>query len=119
LVEALLLQLRDSNHSSGQLDVVLLSIQCLLGLAFHCDDAGRSRYLEIEVGVVGDGHELDVTWPSQDDMVWPGEVDHLEGERLNTIVARISESDMQIYLPEWGGLLAQDHSVERVRASLE
>jgi hypothetical protein len=52
-------------------------------------------------------------------MVGSKEVDHLEGERLCTVVARVFESDRHINLPEGDGLLAQNHFVEWVRAGLE
>jgi hypothetical protein len=52
-------------------------------------------------------------------VVWSGEVDHLEGERLNAVVARVSKSNGQIDLPEGNGLLAQNHSVEWVRTGFE
>jgi hypothetical protein len=52
-------------------------------------------------------------------VVWSGEVDHLEGERLNAVVSRVSKSNGQIDLPEGNGLLAQNHSVEWVRTGFE
>jgi hypothetical protein len=36
------------------------------------DDPDRARHLELEVGVVGDGHELGVAWPSQHRVVVKG-----------------------------------------------
>jgi hypothetical protein len=113
------LQLNGSDRGCDQLDVVLLAVQCSLGLGLHGDDAGRPRYLELEVGIVGDGHELDVTWSPQYDVVGSGEVDHFEGERFSAVVVRISESDRQINLPKGDGLLAQNHSIEWVWAGLE
>ena len=50
--------------------------------ATHSDDVVRPRYLQLEVGVVGDRHELGVAWPSQDGVVGPCKVHHLEGEDL-------------------------------------
>jgi hypothetical protein len=76
-------------------------------------------YLELEVGVTGDGHELDVAWSSHDDMIRPREVDHLEREHLGAVVARISEGDRQGDLPEGAGLLARDHFIEWVWDALE
>jgi hypothetical protein len=85
----------------------------------HSDDASRSLYLELEIGIARDGHELDVTWPPQDSTVGSREVNHLEGEHLYVAVACISESDMQTDLPEWDGLFTWDHYVERVWVGLE
>ena len=44
------------------------------------DDPTWAQHLELEVGVVGDGHELRVTWSPQNGMVDRGEPDYLEGE---------------------------------------
>jgi hypothetical protein len=108
-----------SDRWGGQLDAVLLAAQHLLRLGLHGDDPGGFRYLEFEVSVVGDGHELDITRPPQYDVVRPGEVDYLECEHLGAIVARISEGDRQGDLPMRDGLFARDHSVERVWPALE
>jgi hypothetical protein len=58
------------------------------------------------VGIAGDGHELDMTWSSQDDVVRLGEIDHLERECLGAVVARISEGDWQSDPQEGDGLLS-------------
>jgi hypothetical protein len=52
-------------------------------------------------------------------MVRLGEVDHLESEHFGVVVACIFEGNMQIDPPEGDGLLAQDHSIEWMRAVLE
>jgi hypothetical protein len=44
------------------------------------DDPIRARHLELEVGVVGDSHELGVAWSSQHRMVGSSEPDDLKGE---------------------------------------
>jgi hypothetical protein len=44
------------------------------------DDPVRAWHLELEVGVVGDGHELGVARSSQHRMVGPSEPNYLEGE---------------------------------------
>jgi hypothetical protein len=77
------------------------------------------NHLELEVGISGDGHELDVTWPPQDDMVRPGEVGHLESEHFGAVVACVPKSYRQSNLYEGDKMLAQDHSVERVWAASE
>jgi hypothetical protein len=62
-------------------------------LGLHCDDLGGPGYLELDVGVAGDGHELDVTWLSQDDVVRFKEVDHLKREHLGVVVVCVSKGD--------------------------
>jgi hypothetical protein len=44
------------------------------------DDSLRARHLELEVGVVGDGHELGVARSSQHRVIGPSEPNYLEGE---------------------------------------
>jgi hypothetical protein len=61
--EAQLPLLGCSDCGNCQLDAVLLAIQRLLGLGLHGDDIGGSGYLELEVGIARDGHELHITWP--------------------------------------------------------
>jgi hypothetical protein len=73
-----------------------------MSLGLHSDNADRSQYLELEVHVAGDGHELDVTWLPQDDMIRPRKVDHLKGEHLSVVVSHVSQGDRQIKLPEGG-----------------
>jgi hypothetical protein len=64
-IEVQLLQLSgsgcDNYHGSSQLDAILLIVQCSFGLGVHGDDAGKPRYLELQVGVAGDDHQLNVT----------------------------------------------------------
>jgi hypothetical protein len=71
----------------------LLIVQGPLSLGLHGDDVGWSLYLELEVGVAGNGHGLDVAWPPQDDVIRSEEVDHLKGEHLGAVVAHVSEGD--------------------------
>jgi hypothetical protein len=52
-------------------------------------------------------------------VVRPGEVNHLKHKHLSVVVARVSEGDRQSDLPEGDGLLAQDHSIEGMWATLE
>ena len=47
--------------------------------AAHGDDVVKSQHLQLEVGVVGDHHELGVAWPPQDGMVGPQKDHYLEG----------------------------------------
>jgi hypothetical protein len=111
-----LLQLGGSDRGHGQLDVALFAVQCSLGLGLYGVDISRPWYLQLEVGVVGDGHELDITLPPQDDVVRSGTVDHLEGEHLGAVVVHVSKSGRQTDLLKGDGLLAWDHSIEWVQA---
>jgi hypothetical protein len=71
----------------------MLIVQCLLSLGLHGDDPGRPGHLELEVGVAEDGHELYIARSSQDDVIRPGEVDHLKCKRFGVVVAHASKSD--------------------------
>jgi hypothetical protein len=97
----------------------LLTVQRSLHLGLLNDGPSWSKYLKFEVGVAGDGHELDITWLPQDDVVGPREVNYLKHERLSVVVAHVSESDWQGDPLEWDRLFARDHSVEWVWAALE
>jgi hypothetical protein len=52
-------------------------------------------------------------------VVRPKEVDYLKRECLNALVAHVSEGDRKGDLPEGDRLFAEDHSLERVWATLE
>ena len=77
------------------------------------DDPAWAQHLELEVGIVRDGHELCVTRSPQNGMVDRGEPDYLEGEGLCPIVGRILEADRQVDLPDRYGLLSWHNAVER------
>jgi hypothetical protein len=64
------------------------------------DDPVGAWHLELEVGVVGDGHELGVARPSQHHVVGPSEPNHLEGEGFLLEVGGSPEADGQVNLPE-------------------
>ena len=51
------------------------------------------RHLQLEVCIVGDGHELRVAWTSQDGVVGSVEPDHLEGKGLRPIIGWIPKGD--------------------------
>ena len=72
-----------------------------------------TRHLQLQIGVVGDDHELHVAWTSQDGVVGSVEPDHLEGKSLHPIIGRIPKGDGQINLPKWHGLLSRYDAVER------
>ena len=77
------------------------------------DDPAQSRHLQLQIGVVGDGHELHVAWTSQDGMVGSVEPDRLEGKGLCPIIGQIPKGDGQIDLPKWHDLLSRHDAVER------
>ena len=60
------------------------------------DDPVGARHLQLEVCVVGDGHELHVAWSSQDGVESFREPNHLEGEGLSPVIELIPEGDGQI-----------------------
>ena len=57
------------------------------------DDRMGARHLQLEVRIVGDGHELHVAWTSQDGMDSSGEPNHLEGEGLSPIIELIPKGN--------------------------
>jgi hypothetical protein len=64
------------------------------------DDSVGARHLELEVGVVGDSHELGVAWSPQHCVVGSSEPDHLEREGFLLKVVGSPEADGQIELPK-------------------
>jgi hypothetical protein len=62
------------------------------------DDLVGARHLELEVGVVGDGHELGVARSPQYRVVGSLEPNHLEREGFLSKVGGSSEADRQIEL---------------------
>jgi hypothetical protein len=74
------------------------------------------RYLELEVGVVGYGHELSVAWSPQHCVVGSSEPDHLEREGFLLEVRGSPEADGQIELPEGLDVFPRDDPVKRRRA---
>jgi hypothetical protein len=64
------------------------------------DDPVGARHLKLEVGVVGDDHELSVAWSPQYCVVGSSEPDHLEREGFLSKVGGSPEADGQIELPK-------------------
>jgi hypothetical protein len=62
------------------------------------DDPIGARHLELEVGVVGDGHELGIAWSPQHCVVGSSEPDHLEREGFLPEVGGSPKADGQIEL---------------------
>jgi hypothetical protein len=57
--KAQLLKLRGGDRGGGQLNATMIAVQSLLSFNLHGDDADGSRYLELEVGIARNSHELD------------------------------------------------------------
>jgi hypothetical protein len=79
------------------------------------DDPVGARHLELEVGVVGDGHELGIAWSPQHCVVGSSEPDHLEREGFLSEVGGSPEADGQIELPKGLDALPGDDPVKRRR----
>jgi hypothetical protein len=71
---------------------------------------------ELEVGVVGDGHELGVAWPPQYCVVGSSEPDHLECVGFPSEVGGSPEADGRIELSEGLDAFPGDDPVKRRRA---
>jgi hypothetical protein len=76
------------------------------------DDPVGARHLELEVGVVGDGHELGVAWSPQHCMVGSSEPDHLEREGFLLEVGGSPKADEQIELSKGLDALPRDDPVK-------
>jgi hypothetical protein len=76
------------------------------------DDSVRARHLELEVRVVGDGHELGVARSPQHRMIGSSKPDHLEHEGFPAEVGGSSEADGQIKLPKGQDALTGDDPVK-------
>jgi hypothetical protein len=81
------------------------------------DDPVGARHLELEVGVVGDGHELGVAWSPQHCVVGSSEPDHLKCEGFLSEVGGSPEADGQIELPKGLDALPGDDPVKGRRTS--
>ena len=71
----------------------------LAKVATHSDDPTWSRDLELEVGVVWDGHELGIAWPAQYHMICIREVCYLEGEYLCAEISMTPKRDRRSTYP--------------------
>jgi hypothetical protein len=80
------------------------------------DDPVGARHFELEVGVVGEGHELGVAWPPQYCVVGSSEPDHLEREGFPSEVGGSPEADGQIELSKGLDAFLGDDPVKRRRA---
>jgi hypothetical protein len=76
------------------------------------DDPVGARHLELEVGVVGDGHELGIARSPQHRVVGSSEPDHLEREGFLSEVGGSPEADGQIKLSKGLDALPGDDPVK-------
>ena len=76
------------------------------------DDPVGARHLELEVGVVGDDHELGVARSPQHRVVGSSEPDHLEREGFLSEVGGSSKADGQIELSKGLDALPGDNPVK-------
>jgi hypothetical protein len=93
-------------------DAVLLAVVGLLKAALNGDDPLRAGHLELEIGVVGDDHELGEAQSIEEGMVDTREVDDLEGERLLAEVVQLAEGDVEPDAPEGHGFHPRHDPVE-------
>jgi hypothetical protein len=83
------------------------------------DDPVGAGHLELEVGVVGDGHELGVARSPQHRVVGSSEPDHLEREGFLSEVGGSPEEDKQIELSKGLDALPGDDPVKGRRTVLD
>src|SRR6185312_10270031 len=76
------------------------------------DDTPRARQLQLEIGVVGDGHELGVAGTTKDGVIGSPKPHHLEGEYLLAEVGCRAEADRQIDLAEGLDSLPRRNTME-------
>ena len=63
------------------------------------DDPAGARHFQLQVRIIGNGHELRVTWSPQDGVESPREPHYIEGEGLSLVIGPMPEGDRQIDLP--------------------
>jgi hypothetical protein len=90
---------------------------CVVVRGSDSDDSVGAWHLELEVRVVGDGHELGVARSPQHRVVGPSEPDHLEREGFPVEVGGSSEADRQIKFPKGQDALTGDDPVKGRRTS--
>jgi hypothetical protein len=79
------------------------------------DDPVGARHLELEVGVVGDGHELGIAWSPKHHVVGSSEPDHHEREGFLSEVGGSPEADGQIELSKGLDALPGDDPMKKRR----
>jgi hypothetical protein len=83
----------DKNGRLG--DAILLAVVGLLKATLNSDDPIQARHLELEVGLVGDVHELGKAWSIEEGVVDIGKVNDLRGEWLLEKVLWLAKGDVE------------------------
>jgi hypothetical protein len=96
-----------------------VAVECVLDGRAHGDDAIWSWHLHLQVGVVGDRHELGVAGPPKYGVVGTLEPHHPEGERFLAEILSGAEPNRQVDLPEGLDSLAGRDAMEWRRAGLQ
>ena len=104
--------LQVGDEGLGVLHALHVAFERVLVRGADGDDPVGARHLELQVGVVGDGHELRVAWPSQYRVVGSSELDHLERQGLPSEVGRCSEADGKVESSEGLDALPGNDPVE-------
>ena len=78
------------------LDALDVALVCVLVGGANGDDSLGSGHLQLQVSVVGDSHELGVSWSSDDGMVCAAKSHHFEGESFLPKVGCHVEIDRQV-----------------------
>src|SRR3954468_19280017 len=89
-------------RASGRLPVVVGYSQNSLG----------TRHLHLEVGVVGDRHELGQSRSAKQAMVWASEVHHFKPDWFSAEMFLIPEEDVYQNIADWGVGKARDDPME-------
>jgi hypothetical protein len=100
----------------GVLHTLHAAFVCVSVRGADGDDPAVARHLELEVGVVGDDHELGVAWSPQHCMVGSSAPDHLKREGFLSEIGGSPEADGQIELPKGLDAFPGDDPVKRRRA---
>ena len=79
---------------------ICLTILGSLEASLDGDDPLWAEHLELQVGVVGESHELCEAWSTEEGVLDAREVNHLKGEWLLAEVVRLAEGVIQPDAPE-------------------
>src|SRR3954468_17371802 len=111
--------LRCDNQGLGQTTALGRTSGRLPVVADNSQDSLGTRHLHLEVGVVGDRHELGQGRSAKQCMVRTLEVHHFKPDRLSAEVILISEKDIYQNLADWGAGKTRDDPMEYSPAVLE
>ena len=71
------------------------------------------QHLELQIGVVGDGHELGEVWSIEEGMVDAREFNHLKGEWILAKVVQLAEGEVEPDAPKGHNFLPWHDPIER------